>query len=324
MHKIIREISSKNKGAFITCNMVLDSATILKTKSAKPSYYLQMTFVDGYDTIGAKIWNVPEDGSIPEIAKVYTVEAIVDEYNKRKQLVVSNMALADNQDLQQFTPHVAISTEDLTINLQEAIDSIKNSEIKSLVNTVYKCYWHPLLESTSAEKMHHVGIGGNIMHTLEVFNTAVAIAISNRQWKLDVDLIKAGALLHDIGKAFTYKMEGPVINYTETAVLLDHIMIGVRMLDKFRYSYRPSLINILQHIILSHHGVKEYGSPVVPHCAEALVVSFADNVSAKLDAVNTAFNRAIDMGERMTEKIYVCENAEFFTPAVVNEYVYGE
>lgn len=312
-------IRSFVKGDKVTCNLVLDRATVRQTKTNKD--YLDITFKDGYDEINGKIWDWT--GRVPEIAKVYTLEATVGEFNNRKQITVEQIALAENQNLSQFTPVVEVPIDVLRSHLADAIESINHPSLKAIVSAIYAEYDEQLVTSTSAKGNHHVGVGGNLMHTLEVFETAVSIALVNPQWAIDLDLVKAGALLHDIGKAFTYTMEGPVIDYTDDGSLLDHTVIGMLMLNRFRPDHGDRVVSLLQHMVASHHGELEYGSPVMPRCMEAVLVSMADNLSAKLDCIDTYNQKAYDTGQTTTEKIYVCGNVSFFTQKAVADNLYG-
>ena len=171
------------------------------------------------------------------------------------------------------------------------------------------------MNSTSAKAVHHVGIGGNLAHTLEVFNYGLIIAarLINQGRSVNMDLVRAGALLHDVGKAFTYVVTGPVIDYTFEGQLLDHIIIGIKLLEEalavVDETYRDAGI-LLAHIIASHHGQLEYGSPVTPKFAEAYIVNLADGISASLDTLFTANDKAAKEGKEMTDRLYTLGNRE--------------
>ena len=140
---------------------------------------------------------------------------------------------------------------------------------------------------------HHAELGGLLKHTVEVISIGRHVAKIARA---DVDLVTAGVLLHDIGKLEAYRWDG-IFAPTEKNVLYGHVVLGALELER-RVRAAKSMpcteqeLDILQHLVLSHHGVLEYGAPVRPATLEAEIVHFADNASAK----TASFNDALDNG----------------------------
>ena len=152
---------------------------------------------------------------------------------------------------------------------------------------------------------HHAYLGGLLRHTVEVLSIGRHVAkISSA----DVDLVTAGILLHDIGKLEAYRWDG-VLQPTEKNVLYGHVVLGTLELER-RVRAAKAMpcteqeLDILQHLVLSHHGVLEYGAPVRPATLEAEIVHFADNASAKTASFNDALSNASNFpaGELVSQK----------------------
>jgi 3'-5' exoribonuclease len=136
---------------------------------------------------------------------------------------------------------------------------------------------------------HHAELGGLLRHTCEVAAIGRALA---RVCRADVDLVLAGALLHDIGKLDAYRWEGG-FSATDAGLLLGHVTLGMLMLDRRVTRAQPPPctereVGLLQHLIASHHGRQDFGAPVSPMTLEAEVLHFADNASAKTEGMARA------------------------------------
>lgn len=142
----------------------------------------------------------------------------------------------------------------------------------------------------AAKTVHHAYIGGLLEHTLNVCK--LCLEISSLYPEVDREILLVGAVLHDIGKIEEFK--GSVIfNYTDRGQLLGHVVMSVLLIEPFIKKIKglnEDLIMHLKHIILSHHGEYEFGSPKRPKTREALIVHFADNIDAKLNIVNGLVN----------------------------------
>lgn len=164
---------------------------------------------------------------------------------------------------------------------------------------------------------HHAELGGLLKHTAEIAAIARPMA---KVMKADADLVLAGTLLHDIGKLEAYRWDGEFA-MTEDGALLGHVVLGVRMLERRIAAAAvppctaPELA-MLEHLILSHHGKLEFGSPVLPMTPEAEILHYADNTSAKLTSFNDALadpeNFAAGGGELSTRRIWELDNRRVF------------
>lgn len=155
------------------------------------------------------------------------------------------------------------------------IQSINSRELRELLQQVFadEDVATRFRTAPAAQVMHHALIGGLLEHVVSVCGLCHAVA--QHYGTLDQDLLIAGAILHDIGKIFELSYDR-AIAYTDKGQLLGHIAISLQMLEKAAMSSQCSaeLTAVLTHLILSHHGTKENGSPVEPCCAEALTLHF--------------------------------------------------
>lgn len=315
-------LKTAKPGEMISDRMVLVKAEIRKTKTNKP--YLAATFGDGSDQVAGNIWdwndNLPPAG-------VYIVNATVGEYMGKKQLNNIKMLWDENQDMAAFSLHYTEDLDSPYRSINKLIDDIQNEGLKAIVREVYDAVHPEYIYASSALGVHHVGIGGNLCHTLEVTELAADMAVRLVQlgYDVDVDLCIAGALLHDIGKIDTYTVNGPTVEMTLSGSLSDHIALGIRRLRASeaskKYFYTASL---LEHIILSHHGSKEYGSPVTPKFMEAYVVCHADGLSAVLNTLRS-YNDKADAEQRpglMTERIFTANNCEHLRQGAVQDMLH--
>jgi 3'-5' exoribonuclease len=137
----------------------------------------------------------------------------------------------------------------------------------------------------AAKGFHHVYIGGLLEHTLSVVRL---LDVASRHYEgVDRDLLLAGGILHDIGKIREYRYEG-LIDYSDEGRLIGHIVIGVEMLDEkiaTLEAFPPETAMALRHILLSHHGEMEFGSPKRPKTLEAMIVHQLDDLDAKVNAI---------------------------------------
>lgn len=318
------KIDSFVVGSKINDTLVLDSAEIRETKTNPPREYLNATFVAGKKSINAKMWDIPPRYVVPAVKMKYRIRATVGEYLGKKQLTLADIDLCEDQCMIEFMPQVNETKEQLQYQVSVVLQLIQDEKLKHIVETVYDRYATEIYNATSAKAIHHVGIGGNVQHSLEVTRTARAIISVNPQWTINKDLVTAGAMLHDIGKAFVYDMTTPVMDYTPIGHLMEHITYGITLLERLllelgdEYEYN---IRLLQHIIASHHGKLEYGSPVTPVFMEAYLVNYADQISATLDAINEANNEPVS--ETMTNKIWVGGNRQHFLQSVIDTTVTG-
>ena len=161
-----------------------------------------------------------------------------------------------------------------------------------------------------------------MIHSYSVAKIAKAIAANIPE--ANVDLCMVGGMLHDIGKLFTYNMNGIAIDLTDDGMLYDHIFMGAEFVGNFAEAHidtdsyaNTKKLQLLRHIILAHHGSLEFGSPVIPQCIEAAIVHSADEIDATAEQIRDAARRAPD-NVKWTERIYTLGNKPKLTPHYID------
>lgn len=304
--------------------LVVKSATARETKAKKP--YLVLELYDGTDTISGNYWDW-ESGNIPPVNTILDITAQVTEWQGSKQLNIKAMRNNTTKHLAEFAPD---SGHDLASTYKEAYtlaNQIKDDMLQNLVLTLLEELRSLWLEVPGARSMHHAYIGGTLVHSLSVAKIAKSIAANIPE--ANEDLCVVGALLHDIGKLYTYRLNGVSIDMTDDGMLYDHIFMGAEFIGNFADAHidgddyiNMKKMQLLRHIILAHHGSLEYGSPVTPMCIEAHIVHCADGIDAATEQIRAAAKKVPD-NVKWTERIYAMNNRPQLTPAYVN-YIMNE
>ncbi|MCR4695212.1 MAG: HD domain-containing protein [Pseudobutyrivibrio sp.] len=280
-----------------------------------------LTLCDKSGTIDAKIWDVDSEGisDFDELDFV-TVTGDITSWNGALQFNIKRLRKA-NPGEYELTDYIPASKKDIGQmwkDLMALIDSIRTPYFNALLKMFFvddKDFIQDFKNHSAAKSVHHGFTGGLLEHTLSV---ATNCDYFSRQYPfLDRDLLITAAIFHDIGKVKELS-DFPRNDYTDQGQLLGHIYVGANMLDRaidhidgFPQVKRDELI----HCILSHHGELEFGSPKKPAIAEAIALSFADNIDAKLETIYEAlenveennltwqgFNRLLDSNIRRTGK----------------------
>jgi 3'-5' exoribonuclease len=252
-------------------------------KNGKPYYNIQLG--DKTGKVAAKIWSdaiTACDVKSIKVGKVVQVCAKVEEYRSKIQLKITSLAGVDESQLEEFLEKSEYDADEMLVQLFEEIEKIKNTDIKLLLITFFNDedikrrfkFW------PAAESVHHDFRSGLLQHVLEMVE--ISKGMKKYYPELNYDILLAGIVLHDIGKIYELDATGVSTSYTKIGSLLGHIVIGVQLVEKFGKSIldEDTFLHIC-HLILSHHGTKEYGSPVLPATLEAIMLCYIDNLSAK-------------------------------------------
>ncbi len=258
--------------------------------SKKGTSYLELILRDVTGEIKAVIFDkINEYKNMLEPGKVYQVSGFVQEYQNTLSIKIDNIFLLKEARSDSFLPHTNKNIEAMYNEILSIVKNTGNRYAKALLSSFFtedKEFAELFKKWPAAISMHHNYIGGLLEHTLSV--TKLCISISKNYSNVDIDTLTAGALLHDIGKLREYRIL-PRIEQTSEGRLLGHITIGYEMV-KSRIHSRLSIMSkfpselelLVSHMILSHHGQLEWGSPVIPRTVEAQILHFADNMDAKI------------------------------------------
>lgn len=259
-----------------------------KTQRGKP--FKSVTLRDSSGIIQGKIWNGPLIGYPLKEGELVRVTGSVSEYQGTPQLTINNLTQAvTSKSISEFYPRSKFSDEELCQQINEAITTIKDEDFVGILKTFYEENMEAFLFSTAAATVHHAFVGGLAQHTLEVFNNADALCKVNPS--LNRDLLCTAALLHDVGKIDEYQPM-PINDFSVQGILAGHIFLGAELVGQIgrTIGVPETKIQLLQHLVLAHHGELEYGSPVKAAIPEAIVLHYCDNVSAKLQHYREAID----------------------------------
>ena len=191
------------------------------------------------------------------------------------------------------------------------LNKIVNPDCKAILNDIFARYYKDFKEFPAATKNHHEFYHGLIYHTISMCELAEMIA--HHYEDVDLDLLISGCLLHDLGKVI--ELSGIVgTKYTIEGNLLGHLTIGMAIIRETanKLGIKSEVPLLLEHMVLSHHGKLEYGSPVLPQTKEALILSIVDDLDAKMMSLEKALEVTPE-GE-MSEKIFPLDNRSFYKP----------
>ncbi len=260
-------------------------------KNGEP--YWDMEFQDRSGRISAKIWypNSVKYSEIPQEEFVY-VKGYVDSFRDNLQVVVSDLKVIDAKEVKwtDFLPSVASPPEELLKELEGLfLKELDYRPWKKLCGLVFRDEYirENLLICPAAKSIHHAYRGGLLEHTLNVCK--ICLKMCEIFQGLDKEILLVGAALHDLGKIKEF-MGRISIEYSDQGLLLGHIILGLEMIEPFLQRVNEideGLVLHLKHLILSHHGEYDFGSPKRPKTREAFVLHFADNLDAKLNTLGT-------------------------------------
>lgn len=298
-------VKDLEEGERIAELFLVKSARLAETRAGKA--YIQLSLMDRSGEINGPVWDRAEE-LYPHCTpgSFLWVEATVQSYREQLQLKIDSLkpVSAEEVDLSAFVPCCPKDRADLAKRVQELAASVGNPFLRKLLNRFLKKepMWQRFQDSPAAKGIHHAYLGGLLEHSLSV--AELAGTMSDHYPGVDRSLLVAGALLHDLGKVEELHMELALIEYTPKGRLKGHLVIGSEMvaMEAARIKDFPEdLLEQLQHLILSHHGRQEFGSPAVPMTIEAFLLSFLDDMDAKMNLMEQLRAKIKDPGLQRSE-----------------------
>jgi len=284
----------------------------LKTKKTKngKSYYDFKGYVDGKAT-ASKIWDIGEELKSGDVIECSIEE---DSYRGKRQYVVRNYKKADVENSNAIFGIKEVDTEGMFRDLLSVADTITDPDILALTTSCLETHKEGFVTSVAAKSNHHNYKGGLLNHTHNV--TALCLDIAKRYDHLDHNILISSAILHDIGKMRTYEhIDENNIEYNELGHFMEHLVVGSMMVrDVWKdigLDENDTKLNLILHCILSHHGQREWGSPVVPTTIEAQIVHLADMVDSRIGLFENQVNEYdgdgvfTDYCQRLGTQLYV-------------------
>jgi 3'-5' exoribonuclease len=295
--------AAQQENKTITTSFVVSNKQIKSKKSGEP--YLDLTLMDRTGTIQAKMWdNVEECADAFEQDDIVKIKGLLNKYNQRWQLTVHKIRkIGETEiDFSDYLPKTAKDVDELWHTLGEFAASIGEPNLRHLLELfmadpeIARAYRN----APAAKTMHHACIGGLLDHVVSLLRSCDLVA---RNYAfINRDLLLTGAFLHDIGKIreLSYNRS---FGYTTEGQLLGHLIIDLEMLHtklELIPGFPPPLKMLVEHLIISHHGQYEFGSPKLPMFPEALMLHYLDDLDSKMEAMRAQFERDAELDSPWT------------------------
>ena len=309
---MVKMIIDFNDGDHISGQFLVNSGA--KCVNNQGSAYMNLELKDASGTVNAKKWEATaEDENIYQQGNVVYIEGEVLKYKESLQVKILSGEVVNPNDIDvvKFIKQPPVPKEELIKRFNAHVESIQNEDCRKILDYEIKRLSPKLFEYPAAVSVHHDYGSGLLMHTVSMADLGVFLA--SYYPNVDKDILLTGILLHDMGK--TIEFEGPIVyKYSLTGRLLGHISIMVseirRAAEGLKLTSEVPLL--LEHMVLSHHGSNEFGSPVLPMTKEALLLSLIDNLDSKMVIVEKALD-GVNPGE-FSQKIYPLDGRCIYKP----------
>ena len=313
----IADLSAFDEGATCVGFFLVLAKQQRSTRANKP--YLSLLLGDKTGSIEAVSWDLGD----PRMAKDFErgdmvkIRGDFSRYNEKPQLKVTQLrkALPGEAEKADMLPATTYDVAQLWSQFDGFIESFTEPDLKRLLRALFD---EPAVaaayrEAPAAKQLHHAWLGGLLEHVVSLLTLADKVA--SHYAMLHRDLLLTGVILHDIGK--TRELSWDLgFEYTLEGTLLGHIQIGAALAERTMDSlpdFPPKLKTLVLHMILSHHGKLEFGSPKLPMIPEALALSFVDDFDAKMQAMATEFGKAEREGkgpDELTGKVWALDQRQ--------------
>lgn len=288
--------------------------------------YFALQLCDRTGQIEARMWETAEAGEF-EPGDVVKVRGQVCRYNEKLQINVDRIrrAVPNEFELSDFVPQTERNIGEMWTELEGWVGTFSDPHLKALLEA-FLCDGEiggALREAPAAKGMHHAWIGGLLEHVLSLMGLCDAAA--KHYPEINRDLLLTGVVLHDIGKLRELQW-GTSFDYTLEGQLLGHITIGIGMIEAKAAAIPgfPDAKRVLvEHLVLSHHGKYEFGSPKLPMTPEAILLHYLDDLDAKMQTVRGEFARSEGNGRsgaEMTDWVRSMERPLLNTQAFLREW----
>lgn len=281
-----RFISDLKEGEIVESVYLVREKSFDVTKNGNP--YISLELSDKTGMVDCRKWDALkslfDSFSVDDFVKV---RAKVEFYRNYPQLKIDSIEKTSDKslDISLYMPVSDKNRDNMFKDFLSEMEAVKNPYLKSLVNKIFsdKDVSEKFKTAPAASDFHHPYIGGLVEHTLACVELAKMIALKYDD--INIDLLLCGAALHDIGKIeeLSYKRS---FSYSDKGRLIGHIVLGANIVNTAISDipgFPEELKNLILHIILSHHGEHEWGSPKRPMCFEAIILHHIDNLDAKIN-----------------------------------------
>jgi 3'-5' exoribonuclease len=270
-------------------------------KNGRP--FMSIVLGDQTGSIDGRVWDrVDELNREFDAGDVIRVKGLVQIFQNRKQLIIHRIEKADPATVnsEDFLPVSGKNPNDMFAALLVVVRSMKNDHLRQLtLDVIEDPEIKPLfMQAPAAKTIHHAWRGGLLEHVLSICK--ILDFLSGHYDFLNRDLLIFGGIFHDIGKVWELSYDGS-LGYTDKGRLLGHMLLACELVDKKAariLGFSEDLKDMCKHIILSHHGRLEYGSPKRPKFMEAVLVAMVDDLDSKMNTIQTFIESERNVGDK--------------------------
>ena len=285
-------VSELTPGQSVHGVYLVSSKDVRQKKTGEP--YLSLVLMDRTGDIDAKMWdNVANILDAFDRDDFVRIKGESQLYQNRMQVTIHSLQRVSDSEvsLADYLPASKRNPDEMFAEIQAIIAGLGNPHLKALLQNIFanQAVAVAFRQAPAAKAIHHAWLGGLIEHVLSL--CALARMTAAHYSNIDEDLLMAGVILHDIGKISELSYARS-FGYTTEGSLLGHMQIALRLIsDNLPAGFPPKLRNLLEHMILSHHGRLEYGSPKVPVFPEAMLLHHLDNLDSKMETMRASIER---------------------------------
>ncbi len=289
--KYIRDFEAN---AVVTETFLVRSKDIRTKKTGEP--YLSMVLSDKTGDLDAKMWdNVEDYQGLFDKDQFIRAKGLIQVYRNKPQMIVHKLHRVsdDEVDYMDYFPSTTKDVEAMYAELLDIVNGFQNVHLQDVLRELLldEEVMRRLKRAPAAKSLHHAFLGGLLEHIVSLCRL-VRLVTQNYQ-NIDVDLLLTGAILHDLGKIYELSYDR-AFGYTTDGQLLGHMVIELEMVNKIiarHADFPPTLKTLVGHLIISHHGEYEYGSPKLPMTVEALILHKLDDLDSKIQAMQWIIKR---------------------------------
>ncbi|MEQ6377246.1 3'-5' exoribonuclease YhaM [Bacillaceae bacterium S4-13-58] len=309
----MRGISNYQIGEAFDGFLLVKSVTKGTASNGKP--FLTLILKDASGEMEAKLWDsTKEDEEHFQPPEIIKVSGEINQFRGKPQLKIQQIRLSSPMDgvqLSDFLEKAPVEQSQLMDRITEVIFEMKNANLQRICRYFIKKYNDDFFVFPAATKNHHEYVSGLAHHVVSMLNLAKSLA--QLYPSLNLDLLYAGVLLHDLGKlkelsgvaAPSYTLEGKLLGHI--SIMSDEITLAAQELE-----IEGEDVLLLKHMILSHHGKNEWGSPKTPMIREAEILHMIDLIDAKMNMLDRALEK-VAPGE-FTDRLFAMDNRSFYKP----------
>jgi len=305
-NKVIKDLNAGDQVA----NFLAVVKDIKKGKTMQNKDYIDLVLSDKSGEITAKIWedNLNNCDTF-EIGDIISLGGKINTFKDKNQLIITFLQKANNEETSDFLPESEKDIDKLFKIILDHVNNVQNDHLKKLLNIYFKDkdFLKRFKKAPAAERLHHAYVGGFVEHISEMLELADSLCANYP--RIDRDLLTVGIIFHDIGKLEELGLNHTIYR-TIPGALIGHLLLGAIMIDKAIDSIEdfPTELRVkVLHLIASHHGKLEFGSPVLPQTREAVALCQIDDLSTKQNVADKVIFANQDSGVDFSDRNFALE-----------------